>query len=591
MNIVYYLVIIFIIFVLSCNHSTSVDAKPIVYDKTLGVERIVTGINYPVSMSFLGPNDILVVEKDSGTVKRIVNGQMIDDPLLKIDVDYRIERGLTGSAVAHNSSGNTYVFLYFTEDNIFLPNGTATDVTENDLYRYDFIDGKLINPKLIYKIPTQEHHIHNSGKMVVGPDNNLYLMVGDLFTFKHMLTGNYPEGSIDGSGGIIRLTFDGLPVKGILGDYTPLNYYFAYGVRNGFGMDFDPLTGNLWDTENGPVYADELNLVQPGFNSGWKKVQGIWQPYYEWGEGKGDIFANHSQLVTFNGRGHYSPPEYIWDKTIGVTAIKFLNSTNLGKSYANDMFVGDYKNGSIYHFDLNNNRTKVIDKHADIYKDPDNEDILIHSQKDYPGCIKEFVCNIILHNNTNANFSKVFIVSTFSTSENGSKIDGKEYDVFPKSKYNITSSMKLNNLTTQSNIKIEGYNNETSLWGLISDCTSSMDGPIDWTKFDCAIEIPDEISKIRPVINGGYSNDTGKEAVSYFANIGIENENELVDLLPDINYTDYVMFGNGFGQITDMQMAPDGSLYVLSLLGPDDPERSTADKSIVEGALYRITKK
>ena len=56
-----------------------------------------------------------------------------------------------------------------------------------------------------------------------------------------------------------------------------MNLYYAYGLRNSFGMDFDPLTGNLWDTENGPEYGDEINLVEPGFNSGWNKVQGVWE--------------------------------------------------------------------------------------------------------------------------------------------------------------------------------------------------------------------------------------------------------------------------------------------------------------------------
>ena len=43
--------------------------------------------------------------------------------------------------------------------------------------------------------------------------------------------------------------------------------YFAYGIRNSFGIDFDPVT-ETWDTENGPNFGDEINLVQPGFNSG-----------------------------------------------------------------------------------------------------------------------------------------------------------------------------------------------------------------------------------------------------------------------------------------------------------------------------------
>ena len=58
--------------------------------------------------------------------------------------------------------------------------------------------------------------------------------------------------------------------SGILGASDPLNKYFAYGVRNAFGLDFDPVTNKLWDTENGPSSNDEINLADPGFNrAGW----------------------------------------------------------------------------------------------------------------------------------------------------------------------------------------------------------------------------------------------------------------------------------------------------------------------------------
>jgi hypothetical protein len=50
--------------------------------------------------------------------------------------------------------------------------------------------------------------------------------------------------------------------------------YYAYGIRNSYGFDFDPVTGKLWDAENGEDVFDEINLVEPGFNSGWKSVMG-----------------------------------------------------------------------------------------------------------------------------------------------------------------------------------------------------------------------------------------------------------------------------------------------------------------------------
>src|SRR5215217_8832036 len=81
----------------------------------------------------------------------------------------------------------------------------------------------------------------------------------------------------DGRGGILRVTEDGQqPLQRILGNGSQLNLYYAYGIRNSFGLDFDPVTGTLWDTENGPSFGDEINLVKPGFNSGWASIQGFW---------------------------------------------------------------------------------------------------------------------------------------------------------------------------------------------------------------------------------------------------------------------------------------------------------------------------
>ena len=131
--------------------------------------------------------------------------------------------------------------------------------------------------------------------------------------------------------------------------------YYAYGIRNSFGMDFDPITGKLWDTENGPNYGDEINLVEPGFNSGWQAIQGHWNE----GRVAGDIAQIPDDLEDFDGKGKYSDPEYEWSETVGPTALKFLNSDKLGKQYENDMFVGDFNNGNIYHFELNKERTKL----------------------------------------------------------------------------------------------------------------------------------------------------------------------------------------------------------------------------------------
>ena len=143
---------------------------------------------------------------------------------------------------------------------------------------------KLGNSKLLLEIPALPGPAHNGGTITIGPDNNLYIIIGNLNdreikSFWTLAEKSKNASSPDGRAGILRLTQDGEPVDkhGILGDSMPLKLYYAYGIRNGFGLAFDPITGKLWDTENGPDYGDEINIVEPGFNSGWNKVQGIWE--------------------------------------------------------------------------------------------------------------------------------------------------------------------------------------------------------------------------------------------------------------------------------------------------------------------------
>ena len=418
------------IFVLACLSFTSfaqvsVDEEiepvniPSIKDPDLKVITVVEGLKRPTSMAFLGPDDFLVLEKNSGIVKRIVNGSILTSPVLDVAVANEKERGLLGVAIQSNNGdlkddndnyskegNNTSVFLYFTEssgvdgnDDCPLINYCVegADPKGNRLYGYQLSENKLVNPELLLDLPAKPGADHIGGAIVIGPDKNIYLMSGDGHSCSYGSCDNGTKKTVlnsqsanvrngqefSGRGGILRITQDGLTVddngkRGILDNDDPINKYFAYGIRNGFGIDFDPITKKLWDTENGPSFGDEINLVEPGFNSGWSKIQGIWPitnytmllpqglfPPYKGYLGiykqihSDSTSTDQGELLDFGGKGEYSDPEFIWNITIGVTALKFLDSDKLGKKYENDLFVGDYSHGRIYHFDLNSERTRL----------------------------------------------------------------------------------------------------------------------------------------------------------------------------------------------------------------------------------------
>ena len=368
-------------------------ALPIIKDPNLKVELVYQGKfqvqaneSSPVStMTFQG-DDILILNKNDGTIYRIINGSLINAPLLDVNVANKFERGLLGIATSNEGNNTEYIFLYYTQskqnDGSDVCNTTyycvqGTEPLGNRLYRYElkYVDNdeiKLVNPKLLLNLPAKPAPSHNGGVLKIGPDNNLYLTVGDLVgsvnKSSSTMAQNIQNGiEPDGRAGILRITQEGKPPSrgGLLGNEFPLNLYYAYGIRNSFGIDFDPVTGNLWDTENGPDYGDEINLVDPGFNSGWMTVQGLWKPVSSNDSNhdlrSGDnVTLSPTDLIDFGGKGNYSSPEFIWKYTVGPTAIKFLTSDKLGRDYQNDLFIGDNNLGNIYHFDLSKDRRHLV---------------------------------------------------------------------------------------------------------------------------------------------------------------------------------------------------------------------------------------
>jgi aldose sugar dehydrogenase len=365
---------------------------PSMVDPNLKAEVVFRGLAYPTDIAFLGSNDILVIEKDTGIVRRIVNNTMMKEPLLDVNVATFGHRGMLGITISNvssysastltptpsdglktlpNTNSTKYVFLYYTA--IEGKDGEDTSQGKqplgNVVYRYRFVDNKLIEPKLLLKLPAIPGAIGNGGKILVNPyDNNLYLTIGGVGIDSHKTKAQNVRngGDPDGTSGILVITQDGKSVSqiGILGNKDPLNKYYAYGIWNSFGIDFDPVTRKLWDTENGVVFGDEINLVEPGFNSGWNKIDGIWLRGYPISDTEAHVSLPSRQtsglLVDFDGKGKYSLPEFTWFDDVGPTAIRFFNSDKLGNHYQDDMFVGDIINGNIYHFELNKHRTELL---------------------------------------------------------------------------------------------------------------------------------------------------------------------------------------------------------------------------------------
>ena len=314
------------------------------------VEKLYGGLEFPTTLDFVG-DDILVLEKHSGKVIRIqdMGNQIVvhNQPVLDVSVRYNFYSGMLGIATTPD-----HVYLYYTEaesgiDTLEINNKEEGQHAKNRVYQYDWDGEMLVNPVLVKEFIAQQNNDHHGGVMTTGLNNEVYFAIGDQFL--ETIFQNIPTGETYETGSIFKIdTKNNNDVE-----------LFAMGVRNCFGLAVDPVTGYLWDTENGAHYFDEINLVTQGFNSGWNSVMGP----IDRDNGctpSPDTCTDTPQIMPPPFENFvYSDPEFSWYNTVAPTAIAFPDK-NSSRKYLDSMFVGDFNNGIIYKFQLNTDRTGLV---------------------------------------------------------------------------------------------------------------------------------------------------------------------------------------------------------------------------------------
>ena len=321
-----------------------------VIDPALRVEIVVDGLSVPTTMTFVGRlGDFLVAQKDDGRVLHFGNGAL-GETVLDLPVNFANERGLLGIAAdpRFDFYDGQYVYVYYTESSTGADSSDPASVPlGNRIYRYTWVPGfpaaSLKDPHLILDLPATPGPNHDGGVLAFGPDDALYAVIGDL-NRNGKLQNNPGGADPDDTGVILRIGTSGQA----LGDnpfFSPadplgaMGRYFAYGVRNSFGLAFDPVTRDLWATENGPDLYDEVNHVVRGFNSGWRALMG---PLARNPQGTGGLWVAPGST--------YRDPEFSWAVPVAPTALAFAASRKLGCGLAHALLVGDNNCGQLYRF-------------------------------------------------------------------------------------------------------------------------------------------------------------------------------------------------------------------------------------------------
>jgi len=211
------------------------------------------------SLSFSPDGKLFYVEKNTGNVKVIPKKKA--DPILFAHIaDSYVswEQGLLGFTVDPLYKTNHYVYLYYTV------NDSISGNAFNRLVRFTDINNKATDEKILLdRIPASNGY-HSGGALAFGPDDKLYIVVGD--ATEHIFAQD-PSIVV---GKVLRINRDGsIPFD----NPYPNSPVYTIGHRNMFGIAFDDGSGNGIVTENGDYYYDEINLIKKGGNYGFPTLQ------------------------------------------------------------------------------------------------------------------------------------------------------------------------------------------------------------------------------------------------------------------------------------------------------------------------------
>jgi glucose/arabinose dehydrogenase len=288
-----------------------------------------TGLEGPAAFTFGPDGTIWFAERGTGKIKVLDRS----DGSMRLFADVTAvdgsgERGALGLALHPEYPARPFVYLYVTRTD----HGTLV----NELIRFRTEGGHPVARRVLFKWAVSNAGNHNGGRIPFGPDGNLWIVVGE-----NADPANAQEVA-NLRGKILRIRPAGaIPASNPFGTRV-----YAYGIRNSFGMAFDPFTGRLWESENGPTCNDEINRIVRGGN-------------YAWGPSFSCPADPNDAVAADTNRDGPEPrrfPEARIADTVGVTGAAFCDGCGLGAAREGDLLFGDVTEGGLWALDLTDTR-------------------------------------------------------------------------------------------------------------------------------------------------------------------------------------------------------------------------------------------
>jgi len=212
---------------------------------------VARGLEFPTNMAFAPDGRVFFTEKETGRVRILRDGRVLPGAFVDLDVVGGGERGLLGIALHPEFDARPWVYLYLSD---------AAD-GRNRVVRIRADGDRGGAPETVLDGLPAVSSYHNGGDMAFGSDGMLLVVTGEAHDPELAQEPSSPGGKI------LRVEPDGsVPRDNPFGRRNPV---YALGIRNSFGICVSPVTGDVWETENGPDRDDEVNRIEPGANYGW----------------------------------------------------------------------------------------------------------------------------------------------------------------------------------------------------------------------------------------------------------------------------------------------------------------------------------
>jgi glucose/arabinose dehydrogenase len=283
------------------------------------VSVVTKGLSHPWALAFLPNGDLLITERP-GRLRWFRNGALVKEPIEGIS-GLAIDK-LFDIALHPNFASNNLVYLTYIKRGP-KPGGGDGYWATTALARGRLEGGRLADGRDIFVADAWEPLPGGDGSRVVfAPDGKLF------FASSHRRNPETPQALSSHVGKILRLNDDGSvpgdnPFVGQAGRKPEI---YSYGHRTVLGLTIHPVTGALWETENGPQGGDEVNIIRPGRNYGW--------PVVTYGRDYDGKKASERPW-----REDMEPPELFWVPSITASGIAFYNSDRI-PAWKGNLFVG-----------------------------------------------------------------------------------------------------------------------------------------------------------------------------------------------------------------------------------------------------------